>query len=163
MGWNNSRETWAFQRRMRLQQKQLEKAGTAEELSKELYDYDLYVKNRDRAYTEHNVSLNAIMEKGGFHDEWGMNPLLEKYREEFSTEMEIDHNSTFWWVNDLEDETLLAAVLSMTDRQRELISLLVFQGYTQKEVAQMWKVTQPLISYWWKAICQIVAEYRFGK
>ena len=162
MGWNNGKERAIFDAKMEKQAKELREAGASEELIKELYEYDLNAFNRERAYAEKTVSLNAIMEKQGFRDEQGMNPLLEKNLEEFSTEMEIDHNSTYWWINEMEDPALLRAVLSMTKRQRELITLIVYKGYSQKAIAKMWRVSPSTISNWWGAICDVVAKYRFG-
>ena len=99
-----------------------------EEKIEDICTYDRKTHNRNRAFAEQTVSLDAIMEKQGFNDEWGMNPLLEKNMEALSVELEIDHNSTFWWVNELEDPALLEAVLSLTDQQRELITKIVYNG-----------------------------------
>lgn len=134
-----------------------------EEKIEDICTYDRMTHNRNRAFAEQTVSLDAIMEKQGFNDEWGMNPLLEKNMEALSVEMEIDHNSTFWWVNELEDPALLEAVLSLTDQQRELITKIVYNGYSQTEVAKHWGVSQSTISSWWNDVCNIIAEYRFGK
>ena len=53
--------------------------------------------------------------------------------------------------------------VSMTDQQRELITMLVFSGYSQTGAAKLLGVSQSTVSNWWNAICDIVAEYRFGK
>ncbi len=95
MEWNNGREQKIFNEKTAVQKKQMRKAGMPEEKIEEICTYDRKAHNRNRAFAEQTVSLDAIIEKQGFNDEWGMKPLLEKNMQALSVEMEIDHNSTF--------------------------------------------------------------------
>ena len=157
MGWNNGREQRAFEERMRKQEEQMKALGASEDLIRDLCEYDKAEQGRERAYAERTVSLEAIAEMTECGDEWGMHPLLGKNNDALVTEMEIDRSAELWWFHELESPALIEAVKSLDDEQRELITLIVYNGYTQKEVAAMRGVTQQWISKLWNGVCSVIA------
>lgn len=44
-----------------------------------------------------------------------------------------DYSNRYWWVDEL--ERLYSVVKKLSDEEKEIITLYVFEGYTQKEIA----------------------------
>ena len=160
MEWNNGKERRSFFEQVNEDYRLMRESGMSEESIQKMQEFDLESFRRDRAYAEWTVSAHEITEGKSLDDEWGMNPLLRNNLNELSTEIEDACVSPYWWINKLETPYLQEVVFSMTDRQKELITLLVYKRYSQEAVAEMWKVSQQAVSKQWNAICRRIAEER---
>lgn len=160
MEWNNGKERRSFFDQVNEDYRLMRESGMSEENIRKMQEFDLESFKRDRAYAEWTVSVHEITEGENIDDEWGMNPLLRNNLNELSTEIEDACVSPYWWINKLETPYLQEVISSMTDRQKELITLLVYKRYSQEAVAEMWKVSQQAVSKQWNAICRRIAEER---
>lgn len=68
------------------------------------------------------------------------NYLLEYHQTSFLR----DYSNRYWWVNEL--EKLYQAAMSLSDEEKELVTLYVFDGYTQQEIADKFHCSQMAIS-----------------
>ena len=63
---------------------------------------------------------------------------------ECQTECFRNYSNRYWWVDEL--ERLYSVVKNLSDAEKELVTLYVFDGYTQKEIAAIRKCTHQAIS-----------------
>ena len=161
MSWNNANERRKFEKYWEKQEQMLKEAGATDSLIKELYEYDLHTHNRERAYTERTVSLDEILSANGFCDEWAYNPLSLSDTSIFRVEMRPFESSGFWWIDEIKNESLHEALETLSEKQKELISLLVYENRSQEQVAKLWGISQQAISKQWNTICLILAQARY--
>ncbi len=135
--------------------KEYASAGMSEESIDAMYQYDLQQFNADRAYTRHNCPLNLSHELIGEDDEFE-NPFLEKHFEQFTTTYDkLGTHSRYWWLEELDDPRLSAAVPLLTSEEKELLTLYFVERYTTRELAKKYKVTHVAISQQLQRICKI--------
>lgn len=158
MSWNNANERRKFEKYWENQEQMLKEAGASDSLIKELHEYDLHVHNRERAYIERTISLDEVLAQNGFRDEWAHNPLSLSDSSVFRVEMRPFEDSECWWINEIKNESLLEALEALNEKQKELISLLVYENRSQKQVAKLWGISQQAISKQWNKICIILAQ-----
>ena len=122
-------------------------AGMPEKSIEAMYQYDLHQFNADRAYATHNCSLNLSHELIGEDDEYE-NPFIEKHFDHFTTAYDkFGTHSRYWWLEELNDQRLVTALPRMTDADKELLTLIFIDGYTQEECAVKMHITQRAIGY----------------
>ena len=149
MAFNNGLERKRFEAKQKALRAEYQRLGMSEEQIQTLYDYDLAAFNSDRKYVTHTQPLNpADLEADeDANAESGRNPLFEKFREALS----VSDNgklsqSRCGWIEEIDDSKLAAAIKGLSDDHKELLTLLVFDGYSQTEVAQMRGVSQGSVS-----------------
>ena len=114
------------------------------------YDWDLFKAARIEAMHTQDM---------GFHpedddDESMMDsPLLKKFFEQFTTQYDTySSHPRYWWLEELNDARLAAAVPHLTDDDKELLTLILIEGYSQEECSVKLHITQRAVSYRIKAI-----------
>lgn len=147
MSFNYAAERNRFDAEWEKLRKEYAQAGMAEESIEAMYQYDLQQFNADRAYARHNCPLNLSHELIGEDDEFE-NPFLEKHFEQFTTPYDkLGTHSRYWWLEELDDQRLIASLPRMTDEDKELLTLILIDGYTQEECAVRMHITQRAIGY----------------
>lgn len=144
MAWNNGLERKKFE----AQQKRLEimyrAVGMTEEQIHEMYQYDLERFNSERAYFSHN---QQFPESALDDDDESVSPLNKKCIDILSEKSErLSSNSRYWWLEDIENPSIESAIQKLGKQDIEVITLVVFEGYSQSEVAEMWGVTRLAIT-----------------
>ena len=149
MGFNNGLERKRFEAKQKALRAEYEKHGMSEEQIQKLYEYDLADFNSDRRYITHTQPINlADLETDeDARAESGRNPLFEKFREALSvSDNEKLSNSRCGWIEEINDPRLAEKLKRLSPDDLELLTLLVFDGYSQMEIAQIRGVSQGSVS-----------------
>lgn len=138
----------------------------SEEMIEQVHDLLLRQLNRDRAYITHtqpyecydssnNKSKGSVRtqnrkrpedEDNDIVDE-GRLPLLKRFLAQLSvTQGEICEWGRMNWIEDLDTVEIIVWVKEQSEKDIELLTLLSVDGLKQKEVAEMWGVSDAAIS-----------------
>ena len=133
MGFNYGLEKKNFDSQWAVTRKQYEDAGMSSEAIQAMYDYDWSVFNATRAYQNHTQEIAAPSFE---QSEESYSPLMNKYQEAISvTDHYCETNSHFAWIGKIEDEQLLSALESLSELDLKILTLYVYVGYTESEIA----------------------------
>lgn len=68
--------------------------------------------------------------------ETGRNPLFEKFGDTLSINLSQEQGySRFWWVEEIDDPFLASKIKMLSKVNIELLTLLMFDGYSEKQAA----------------------------
>ena len=133
MGFNYGLEKKNFDSQWAVTRKQYEDAGMSSEAIQAMYDYDWSVFNANRSYQNHTQEMAAPSFE---QSEESYSPLMNKYQEAISvTDHYCETNSRFAWIGKIEDEQLLSALESLSELDLKILTLYVYAGYTESEIA----------------------------
>lgn len=133
MGFNYGLEKKNFDRQWAIMRKQYEDAGMSIEAIQAMYEYDWSVFNAARSYQNHTQEIAAPSFEQG---EEAYSPLMNKYQEAISiTEHYRETKSCFTWIGEIENERLLAALENLSELDLKILTLYVYAGYTESEIA----------------------------
>ena len=68
-------------------------------------------------------------------------------------------HSRYWWIEQLNTPELIQAAKSLSDEDKELLTLYAFDGYSQSEIAEFYGIAQKNVS---KKISRIKKHLRKG-
>ena len=133
MGFNYGLEKKNFDSQWAMTRKQYEDAGMSSEAIHAMYDYDWSVFNANRSYQNHTQEIAAPSFE---QSEESYSPLMNKYQEAISvTDHYCETNSRFAWIGKIENERLLSALESLSELDLKILTLYVYAGYTESEIA----------------------------
>ena len=133
MGFNYGLEKKNFDSQWAMTRKQYEDAGMSNEAIQAMYDYDWSVFNANRSYQNHTQEMAAPSFE---QSEESYSPLMNKYQEAVSvTDTYRETKSRFAWIGEIENERLLAALESLSELDLKILTLYVYAGYTESEIA----------------------------
>ena len=146
MSWNNGYERKKFellQQRLAVKYREL---GMAEEQIKAIYKFDLEQFKSERRFYTHTVSFEPN-EFDPYEDAEDKSPLLNLFSAVLTTSIDSSEaHSRFWWIEELDDAELIKRVKLLSEDDRELLTLYVFDGYNQAALAGLFNVSQQCIS-----------------
>lgn len=123
------------------------KHGMSEAAIQEMREYDWDLFKAARIEAMHTQEM-------GFHpdddDDKSMmdSPLLKKFFEQFTTQYDTyGTHSRYWWLEELSDPRLVAGITKLTDDDKELLTMIIIEGYSQEECAVKLHITQRGIGY----------------
>ena len=133
MGFNYGLEKKNFDSQWAMTRKQYEDAGMSSEAIQAMYDFDWSVFNANRSYQNHTQEMAAPSFE---QSEESYSPLMNKYQEAVSvTDTYHETKSRFAWIGEIENERLLAALESLSELDLKILTLYVYAGYTESEIA----------------------------
>ena len=136
MSWNNAYERKKFEARQKKQAEEYRALGMTEEQIREMYEFDLEQFKSERRYRMHTQPIQVEEFENNNADE-SDNTLLNEFFDQLTCTIETSGDkSRYWWVDEIEDEALARKVKSMATEEIKIITLLVFEGYTQIEASQ---------------------------
>ena len=138
MCWNDGKERKLFEKRQAVLAKQYRLVGMTEEQIQQMYEFDLAEYRSERIFNMHTQAMEI-----NFADDDDVGE-VSNYLLECQTECFRNYSNRYWWVDEL--ERLYSVVKTMSDAEKELITLYVFDGYTQKEISQIRNCDQATIS-----------------
>lgn len=150
----------------------------SEEMIEQIHDLLLHQLNRDRAYITHtqpyecydspngkgkrNVhtqNSKRLEDEGSDIIDEGRSPLLKKFSAQLSvTQGEICEWGRMDWIEDLDTIEVIVWVKDQSEKDIELLTLLSVDGLKQKEVAEMWGISDAAISKRMKKIRESLAK-----
>lgn len=157
--WINYVEQCRFREEQAAQRERFQKAGMEEEMIQSIERDDKKAFNRERNNAIHTQSLFGFNE--GMEED-GRNPLLKKFKEAISVEMEPDYSNPFWWFDTLENEKLIAAISVLSDDEKMLITLLAINEYCLKDAGQYFGITKQGARHQKKILYQKVRDLMGG-
>ncbi|MEY8392566.1 hypothetical protein AALA98_14615 [Lachnospiraceae bacterium 45-W7] len=154
------------------------KENKPEEMIEQIHDLLLHQLNRDRAYITHtqpyecydssnnkgnrnNYAQNRKRPEAGDSDiiDEGQSPLLKKFSAQLSvTQGEICEWGRMDWIEDLDTVEIIVWIKKQSKKDIELLTLLSVDGLKQKEVAEIWGVSDAAISKRMRKIRESLAK-----
>ena len=136
MNWNDGKERKLFEKRQAILAEQYRSVGMTEEQIQQMYEFDLAVYRSERVFYTHTQALEINFDDEDVGD-------ISNFLLECQTENFRDYSNRYWWIEEL--EKLYKAAMSLSYEEKELITLYVFEGYTQKEIANKFQCSQVAI------------------
>ena len=108
-------------------------AGMPEDAIQKMYDYDRQQFNAERAYLERTQELSTDTFECSEDEN---SPLMKRYREvTTATDTYHETKSSFAWIGEIENERLLSALENLSELDLKILTLYVYAGYTESEIA----------------------------
>ena len=158
MCWNDGYERKRFEEKLKKQRKEYKALGmTDAEIDKvEKIDWEIY--RSDRRFYTHTQPLEY--EDSDFDND-DCNPLYSFFSKELSADVEPDYSNPDWWIEEIENPDLYDCIMGLSKHEKDLITYLVFQGYTQTELARdIFHVSDKTISIKVKRIREKLLPFR---
>jgi RNA polymerase sigma factor (sigma-70 family) len=123
------------------------------------YDWELFKKRR--IYSVHEQPMAASSFDDDDSDD-SHSSLLSKFLDVMSTTDDAStHHSRYWWVDEIENTAFASVVRNLSEKDIEAITLLVYEGFSQEEVAKLWGVTQQAIAQRIKKVKKFLSDIVF--
>lgn len=142
MSFNNGNERRKLNAKWEQLRVQYREAGMSEEAIQVMYEFDLGVLNSERAY-----DANTVAVCDGEDDVDAREAADLKQYEAAITVTDTYHEtkSRFGWIGEIENERLLAGLESLSELDLKILTLYVYEGYTESEISKVFSISQPAI------------------
>ena len=108
-------------------------AGMTEDAIQKMYDYDRQQFNAERTHLERTQELSTDTFECSEDEN---SPLMKRYREVTTvTDTYHETKSGFAWIGEIENERLLSALENLSGLDLKILTLYVYAGYTESEIA----------------------------
>ncbi len=135
-------------------------AGMTEEAIEEMRAYDYEVFRKERTYCNHTNLIDFAAMDAPAEGQEDENVIMNAHIEAFSVGMsELFQQERYGWIESLEDEEILSEVKKLKSDDLELLTLLVFDGYSATEIARMQGVSPANISKKTKRIKKLFEKF----
>ncbi|MDO4340307.1 MAG: sigma factor-like helix-turn-helix DNA-binding protein [Eubacteriales bacterium] len=154
MSFNYAREKRKFDKEWEQLQIEYLAAGMDEKTIAQMKEFDWKWFCSRRAYDNHNQPL-----PDGEDFSEGGNAILFRKFSSLSAELDLQNISERYdWVQEIEDETVHQRLKSLGNKDLELLTLIAMEGYTQAEVARLWKCSRSAVTQRMKKIRKILGD-----
>lgn len=146
MEFNYTTERRKFERTWAKTEALYRKHGMSEAAIREMREYDWDLFKAARIEAMHTQEIGFQLDDD---DDKSMmdSPLLKKFFEQFTTQYDTyGTHSRYWWLEELSDPRLVAGIAKLTDDDKEFLTLLIVEGYSQTECAVKMHSSQSAIS-----------------
>lgn len=143
MEWNNGKERALFEKEQAQLRKEYLAAGMTEEQIQAMREYDESWLKKRRREALHTQELDIRTSEDEDNKD---SPLLKKFLHNFSVEDKHWENDRFGWIEQIENKQLYKAVKGLSDMEKEILTELLYDGFTQSEIAQNFGLNQSSIS-----------------
>ena len=132
MSFNNGNERRKLNAKWEQLRVQYREAGMSKEAIQAMYEFDLGVLNSERAY-----DANTVAVCDGEDDVDARKAAdLKQYEAAITvTDTYRETKSCFTWIGEIENERLLAALENLSELDLKILTLYVYDGYTESEIA----------------------------
>lgn len=146
MGYNHFIEEKHFKEEWSKLEKQYEEAGMSKEIIHEMYQYDRAVFNSERRFFQHTeiveIELTYYIEETNSKCH-----LYKRNIERFSSTIDsVVQKDRMAWIDEIEDENIARALKEMKYEDLDILTMLVFEGYKSKEIAEEKGISPQAIS-----------------
>ena len=133
MSFNKSYELKKFEAHWEKLRIEYAAVGMAEDAIQKMYDYDRQQFNAERTHLERTQELSTDTFECSEDEN---SPLMKRYREVTTvTDTYHETKSGFAWIGEIENERLLSALESLSELDLKILTLYVYAGYTESEIA----------------------------
>ena len=146
----NNRAIW----QVVLKEEQAE-SGMSEEDIQDIYAFDLNVFRKNRTEFQRTQPLSESSCDDGTEQGESMSALLKKFSSALSVcdKYSFQSDPRFAWVDEMENNELYRKIISLPERDIDLLTLIAFEGYSQREVAEIRGIAPA-------AICKKIAKLK---
>ena len=137
MSWVNRRERDRFLRELKRREKEYREAGMTEQQILAMREYDIAAFSSDRSYYTHTVSCDF------YDDEMEETLAIEAFEQDDDGE-KVQGNTE--WYDTFENKYLIRAIKKLSQEEIDLLSLYLYEGYSQTEIGQLYNIPQYEIS-----------------
>jgi len=144
MSFNNALNRRKFEEEWKKLREQYRKAGFSEESIQAMRTFDEEAYRSDRRYAEHNQELPSE----DFGDDDGENAtiLFSKFESLSVSFDESDFETRYAWVDTVSDPRLVYRLKCLKEKDLELLTLIIVDGYRQPEIARLLGCSQQNVS-----------------
>ena len=133
MSFNKSYELKKFEAHWEKLRIEYAAAGMTEDAIQKMYDYDRQQFNVERTHLERTQELSTDTFECSEDEN---SPLMKRYREVTTvTDTYHETKSGFAWNGEIENERLLSALENLSGLDLKILTLYVYAGYTESEIA----------------------------
>ena len=146
MEFNYTTERRKFERNWAKTEALYRKHGMTEQAIQEMHEYDWDLFKAARIEAMHTQEIGFQLDD---EDDKSMmdSPLLKKFFEQFTTQYDTyGTHSRYWWLEELSDPRLVAGISKLSIDDKEFLTLLIVEGYSQTECAVKMHSSQSAIS-----------------
>lgn len=121
-------------------------AGMEESAITAMYEFDCEVFRKNRTYGIHNTYFSTVMPDGEEVAD-DRSSFMKKFSSRFSVQAEeSDPDRRYGWIDEIENPVLSEILQKMPEKDKELLTLYVIEGYTVTDIAKMEGSTHQNIS-----------------
>lgn len=140
MSWNDGYERKKFERKQVGQAKWFRDLGMTDEQIQEIYASDLREYQDNRIFSIHTQSIDSL------ENDESRNGLYKKFVTSTTCSMDMSECSRFEWIEEIENSVLYLAISKLAVQQKELLTLLYIDGYSQVEIAEFFHTSKDAIN-----------------
>ena len=121
----------------------------------DIYAFDLNVFRKNRTEFQRTQPLSESSCDDGIEQGESMSALLKKFSSALSVcdKYSFQSDPRFAWVDEMENDELYRKIISLPERDMDLLTLIAFEGYSQREVAEIRGIAPA-------AICKKIAKLK---
>lgn len=158
MSINFALEYKKFEKEQQLLRAKYSAAGMSEDQITAIYEYDKQQLARDLAYKRRTQTLLTSDCGDDDNGDDGKSVLLEKFAKALSVRDDTSaEHDRYWWIEEIDTPELAKKLKSLSNDEIELLTLWIFDGYTQAEIAEILLISQRGVS---KRIQQIAKKIK---
>lgn len=133
-----------------------EQAGMDEEAIKQMYLFDLEEFNSRRRAERHKINAPMSEEDEFFDVAWLMKIFP---RAELSSEYDaLSTHSRYWWLDEIASPVLTRGIRLLTDDEKELLTLYVYEEYSEEEISILLGIHQTTVSRRLKKLFSVIKK-----
>lgn len=137
MSWNDGYERKMFAKRQKKQAEEYRALGMTEEQIQTMYEFDLEQFKSERRHRMHTQQFTSSDFDEGEEDD-SESTLLDKFFDELTCTIETSGDkSRYWWVEEIDDSETVKKIKSLSERDLEILTLMVIDELKNKEIAQV--------------------------
>ena len=137
MSWNDGYERKMFAKRQKKQSEEYRALGMTEEQIQAMYEFDLEQFKSERRHRMHTQPLQVEEFEENDADE-SDNTLLNEFFDELTCTIETSGDkSRYWWVEEIDDSETVKKIKSLSERDLEILTLMVIDELTHEEIAKI--------------------------
>ena len=111
-----------------------------DEQIQEIYASDLREYRDNRIFSIHTQSIDSL------ENDESRNGLYKKFVTSTTCSMDMSECSRFEWIEEIENSVLYLAISELAVQQKELLTLLFIDGYSQVEIAEFFHTSKDAIN-----------------
>lgn len=149
MSFNNGLERKKFENTWKKLRMEYAAAGMSKADIEEMYQFDLDMFRSERRYAEHTQGMpfQKFDDDGDTAGE-GSSALLMKFFDALAVmPKESDETDRYAWLDEIESEKVSKTLRKLSQQQIEILTLVVFEGYTATETGRILGLTQQGVSW----------------
>ena len=137
MSWNNAYEKRKFEEKQKKQAEKYRALGMTEEQIKEMYEFDYAQFKSERRHRMHTQQFTSSDFDEGEEDD-SESTLFDKFFDELTCTIETSGDkSRYWWIEEIDDSETVKKIRSLSERDLEILTLMVIDELTHEEIAKI--------------------------